>query len=47
MEEGGGSVYGVCRAGKDFFLFFTKKSKGGWLERDGMMSSSCKGFTGR
>lgn len=31
---GGGSVYGVCRAGKDFFL--KKKSKGGWLERDGM-----------
>lgn len=38
---GGGSVYCVCRAGKEIE---EEKKKG---ERDGMMAISCKGFTGR
>lgn len=36
---GGGSVYGVCRAGKG--IEEEKKGRAGW---DGMMSSSCRGF---
>lgn len=38
---GGGSVYGVCRAGKE--IEEEKEGRAGW---DGMMASSCKGFTG-
>lgn len=40
MEEGGGSVYGVCRAGKE--IEEEKKGRAGW---DGMIASSYKSFT--
>lgn len=41
MEEGGGSVDGVCRAGKEIEEEKKRESGMGW---DGMMSSSCKSF---
>lgn len=40
---GGGSVYCVCRAGREIEEEKKWESGMGW---DGMMSSSCKGFTG-
>lgn len=43
MEEGGGSVDCVCRAGKEIEEEIKRESGMGW---DGMMSSSCKSFTG-
>lgn len=44
MEEGGGSVDCVCRAGKEIEEEKKRESGMGW---DGMMAISCEGFTGQ